>query len=179
MCKTPCFMLLVYLLLCLALYVLAITLSGNLMWMGFPSGSAIKNLPAVQETTCNPGQEDPWSGRSPERANSNPLQYSWLGNPMVRGTWWATVHGISRAKHNLEIKPPRGRAILYLVMYVWGAISRWKVCVSFCLVIFAEDMFLVVPDVYAYVFTDLWVRYCQRSVDVCVVLRDGCVLHCV
>ena len=44
---------------------LAITLSGNLMWIGFPSGSAVKNLPAVQETTCNPGQEDPWSGRSP------------------------------------------------------------------------------------------------------------------
>ena len=32
-------------------------------------------------------------GRSPGEVNGNPLQYSCLGNPMDRGTWWAKVHG--------------------------------------------------------------------------------------
>ena len=35
----------------------------------------------------------PGLGRFPERGNSNPLQYSWLENPMDRGALWATVHG--------------------------------------------------------------------------------------
>ena len=33
-------------------------------------------------------------GRSPGEGNSNPLQYSCLGNPMDRGAWRATVHGV-------------------------------------------------------------------------------------
>ena len=36
------------------------------------------------------------SGRSPGGGNGNPLQYSCLGNPMYRGTWWATVHGAAK-----------------------------------------------------------------------------------
>ena len=36
------------------------------------------------------------SGRSPVEGNGNPLQYSSLGNPMDRGAWWATVHGITK-----------------------------------------------------------------------------------
>ena len=33
------------------------------------------------------------SGRSPAEGNGNPLQYSWLGSPVDRGDWRATVHG--------------------------------------------------------------------------------------
>ena len=36
-------------------------------------------------------------GRSPEGGNGNPLQYSCLENPMVRGAWWATVYGITKS----------------------------------------------------------------------------------
>ena len=36
------------------------------------------------------------SGRSPREGNGNPLQYSCLGNPMERGAWRATVHGIPK-----------------------------------------------------------------------------------
>ena len=35
----------------------------------------------------------PDPGRSPGEGNGNPLQYFYLGNPMDRGAWWATVHG--------------------------------------------------------------------------------------
>ena len=46
------------------------------------------------------------SGRSPGEGNGNPLQYSFLGNSMDRGSWWVTVHGASRVGHNLTTKPP-------------------------------------------------------------------------
>jgi len=35
-------------------------------------------------------------GRSPGEGNGNPLQYSCLGNPMDRGVWMATVHGVAK-----------------------------------------------------------------------------------
>ena len=38
---------------------------------------------------------DPWSGRSSGGGHGNPLQYSCLENPMDRGAWWATVHGVA------------------------------------------------------------------------------------
>ena len=37
-------------------------------------------------------------GRSPGEGNGNPLQYSCLENPMDRGTWWATVHGVAKSR---------------------------------------------------------------------------------
>ena len=38
----------------------------------------------------------PGLGRSPGEGNGNPLQHSCLENPMDRGAWWATVHGVAR-----------------------------------------------------------------------------------
>ena len=40
----------------------------------------------------------PGSGRSPGEGNGYPLQYSCLGNPMDGGTWWATVHGVTKSR---------------------------------------------------------------------------------
>jgi len=37
-------------------------------------------------------------GRSPAEGNGNPLQYSCLENPMDRGAWWATVHGVAKSQ---------------------------------------------------------------------------------
>ena len=36
------------------------------------------------------------SGRSPGEGNGSPLQYSCLGNPIDRGAWWATDHGLAK-----------------------------------------------------------------------------------
>ena len=44
----------------------------------------------------DPGLIPGW-GRSPGEGNGNPLQYSCLENPMGRGAWWATVHGIAQS----------------------------------------------------------------------------------
>ena len=37
------------------------------------------------------------SGRSSGGGHDNPLELSCLGNPMDRGAWWATVHGVSKS----------------------------------------------------------------------------------
>ena len=54
----------------------------------------------AQESTCNAG-EVCWirgSGRSPGGGHSNLLQYSCLENPMDRGAWWATFHGVTESR---------------------------------------------------------------------------------
>ena len=70
----------------------------NDLTFAFPSGSAVKNLPAMQETACYAGNVGsiPGSGRSPGEGNGNPLQYSCLRNPMDRRAWRATVHRAAR-----------------------------------------------------------------------------------
>ena len=40
----------------------------------------------------------PRSGRCPGEGNGNPVQYSCLGNPMERGAWRATVHGVAKSQ---------------------------------------------------------------------------------
>ena len=40
----------------------------------------------------------PESGRSLRGRNGNPLQYSCLGNPMNRGAWRTTVHGVAKSQ---------------------------------------------------------------------------------
>ena len=62
-----------------------------LVLVGFPGGSDGK------ESTCNAGDlgSIPGLGRAPGEENRNPLQYSCLENPMDRGVWQATVHGVT------------------------------------------------------------------------------------
>ena len=44
----------------------------------------------------------PGSGRLPGEGNGNPLQYSCLENPVDRGAWWATVHGVAKSQTRLK-----------------------------------------------------------------------------
>ena len=66
--------------------------------MGFPCGSVVK------VSACNAGDLGSilGSGRSPGEGNGNPFQYSCLENPMDRGTWWATVHGLAKSQTRLS-----------------------------------------------------------------------------
>ena len=76
--------------------------NGSIHRSGFPHSSVGK------ESACN--AEDlgsiPGSGRSPGEGNGNPLQYSCLENPVDSGAWRATVHGVTRVRHDLVTKPP-------------------------------------------------------------------------
>ena len=66
--------------------------------MGFPGGSEVK------ASACNAGDLGSilGSGRSPGEGNGNPLQYSCVENPMDRGAWWATVHGVGKSRTRLR-----------------------------------------------------------------------------
>ena len=69
---------------------------------GFPGGSVVKNLPAnagdIRDMDLMPG-----SGRSPGGGHDNPFQYSCLENPMDRGAWRATVHGVAKSWTQLKL----------------------------------------------------------------------------
>ena len=65
---------------------------------GILGGSVVKNLPA----NVGVAGSIPGLGRSPGEGNGNPLQYSYLGNPMDRGVWWTTVHGAAKESDTNE-----------------------------------------------------------------------------
>ena len=44
----------------------------------------------------------PGLGKSSGGWHGNPLQYSCLENPMDRGVWWATVHGVPKSRTPLK-----------------------------------------------------------------------------
>ena len=61
----------------------------------------IPGVSVVKNPSANAGDTGliPGSGRSPGRGNGNPLQYSCPENPMDRGAWRATVHGVQRVRY--------------------------------------------------------------------------------
>ena len=60
-------------------------------------------LREVKASACNVRDLGliPGSERSPGEENSNPLKNSCLENPMDRGAWWATVHGVAKSRTRL------------------------------------------------------------------------------
>ena len=69
--------------------------------LGFPGGSVVKDTPAnageIRDIGLTPGL-----GRSPGGGHGNPLQYSFLENPMDRGAWQATVHRVAKSLTRLS-----------------------------------------------------------------------------
>ena len=67
-----------------------------LLWLGFPGGSEGK------ASAWNAGDSGsiPGSGRSPGEGKGNPLQYSYMKNPMERGAWWAKSMESQRVGHD-------------------------------------------------------------------------------
>ena len=63
-----------------------------------PGGSGGKT------SACNAGDlgSSSESGRSPGEGYGNPFQFSCLENPMDRGAWWATTHGVTRSQTRLS-----------------------------------------------------------------------------
>ena len=86
------------------------------IYLGFPHSSVGK------ESVCNAGDlgSIPGLGRSSEEGNGNPLQCSCLKNPLDRGSWQTTVHGVARVGHDLATKPPP--------MCVVSIYTIYKVC---------------------------------------------------
>ena len=62
----------------------------------------VKNLPANAGDAKDVGSIPGW-GRSPGVGNGNPLQYYCLENSMDGGTWWATVHRVTKNQTRLSM----------------------------------------------------------------------------
>ena len=65
---------------------------------GFPGGSDSEDSACRLIEHC---RFDP-QGRSPGEGHGYPLQYSCLGNPIDRGAWWPTVHGVKKSQTRLS-----------------------------------------------------------------------------
>ena len=70
-------------------------------------GGASQVVLVVKNTPANAGDVRdagliPWSGRSPGGGHGNLLQYSCLEKSMDRGTWWATVHKVTKSRTQLK-----------------------------------------------------------------------------
>ena len=63
-----------------------------------------------------------WVGKIPWRRARQPLQYSCLENPMVRGAWWAAVHGVTENQTRLK------RLGIHTHGYIQGFIKlKWQI----------------------------------------------------
>ena len=110
----------------------------------------LKRLPAMRETRV---RSLSWE-HSPGEGNGNPLQYSCLENPMDRGAWWATVHGVTKSRTRLSdftsllspivpTFPSLFPSLLFihfsswplLKVYIWGQFNRFQNSLKDCSVI--------------------------------------------
>ena len=79
--------------------------------LGFPGSSEIKTLPSnMGDTGDSVSPETSWGRKTLGGGNGNPSRYSYLGNPMDRGTWWAIVLRVAESQmqvstdaHNLAV----------------------------------------------------------------------------
>ena len=89
-----------------------LNLVPGVMYLGFPGSSVVKNPANAGDT----GDSDsiPGSGRSPGKGIGNLLQYCCLKNPMGRGAWQATVHGVAESWTGLST-----RDVMCLAWTIW------------------------------------------------------------
>ena len=70
--------------------------------LGFPGGASGKES-ACQRRRYKRLRFDIWDRKSPEGGHGNPLQCSFLENPMGRGAWWATVYMVTKELDTTEV----------------------------------------------------------------------------
>ena len=130
-------------------------IEGSQDALGFPCSSFGK------ESICNAGDMGsvPGLGRSPGspgEGNGNQHQYSLLENPMNRGAWQATVHGVTRVGQNLEIKPPQG-ALPNLPLLVSPSTATYP---GVLLISSVQSLSCV------WLFVTPWTALCQASLSI-------------
>ena len=85
------------------------------MCRAFQVALAVRNLPS-SAGDLRDSSSVPQLGRSPGEGHGNPLQYSFLKNPMDRGDWWATVHRVAKSQTQLKRFSTHARWSGYLAL---------------------------------------------------------------
>jgi len=70
--------------------------------VGFPGGASGEGTHLPVQEMQKTHALDPGLARSPGGGNGNPLQYPCLENPMERGAWRDTVHGVTKSQTQLS-----------------------------------------------------------------------------
>ena len=101
---------------------LAVVYWVGCQYTGFPVAQSVK------KSACNAGdclwcqrlRFNPWVRKIPWRRKWQPTQYSCLGNPVDRGAWWTTVHGVTRVGRDLATNPPPPPGVYELPLWLSG-----------------------------------------------------------
>ena len=93
--------------------------------MGFPGGASGKE-PNCQSRRRKRHGFDPWAGRFPGEGHGDPLHCSCLENPMGKGAWQATVHGLQKVRHNRETWECHRKADLVWLPLIVGVMTAHK-----------------------------------------------------
>ena len=112
-----------------------------ILW-GFPSGSAVKNPPAVQE----PQEMQVWSV-----GQEDPLEEG-MENPMDRGAWWAVIHSIAKSWTQLK----RLSMLMHTVIFSSFVFCYWRRHLSRCRLCSKKSWIpahLTTWDIFIYLFT--------------------------
>ena len=99
------------------------------IFLGFPDSLVSK------ESACRAGDlgSIPGSGRVPGEGNGNLFQHSCLENPMDRGAWQATVHGVTSVRHDLATKSPPPGIFLVKIYHLDGMFQTNVLVSQLCL----------------------------------------------
>ena len=101
--------------------------------------------------------------------NGNPLQYSCLENPMVRGDWQVTVHKVARVGHDLVTKPPTTKFDDYSTILFSVFIILCCKCLQFIFQFFEKHqsypgvLHLLVSTILLFVFVSITFQIPQLS----------------
>ena len=99
----------------------------------FPAGNFLSPVPSshlLQSTAVFPQNCSPVSTLH-EEGNGNPLQYSWLENPMDGGAWWAAIYGVAQSRTRLKqlsSSNSSSKLLLPATLHVSGHVSLSRVC---------------------------------------------------
>ena len=98
--------------------------------MGLPRSTVVKNPPANEGDTKDAGSIS-GLGKSPGGGNGNLLQYSCLENPMDKGAWQATVHGVVKSWTRLS-NWANTTLILYICGYIcFSSLTKFLISIPF------------------------------------------------
>ena len=126
---------------------------------GFPGDSVVKTLPAKRGDIGSISG----LGRYPGGENGNPLQYSCLENPMDRGAWRVTLHGV--AKSWIQLSDWAHEVADHVILMVLTRISSINLII--CIIQTLPRTFFIT------LFNELFIRYCRRKTSLDLGQKNG------
>ena len=81
----------------------------------------------------------PGLGGSSAVGNGNPLQYSCLDNPMDRGAWWSTAHGVTKSWTQLSMHKANAKCCCkwkIFILFKWLSSVALYICVCVCMCVY-------------------------------------------